>query len=281
MSKSTYCKKFREKSDEGMNLDIKELRTFAAHIVKEAGALLLRLKNEPLEYEEKCDQSDLATNVDWEVEKFLVDKISAKYPNHEIIGEEGVAEEGFVDYETLWMIDPIDGTTNFIHDFPFYGISVGIVHKGEGIVGVVYNPSTNELFYAEQGNGAYVNGKRLLLNEPILLKQALVASTMFWENLSTKTALHPSIIEIYKQTRGLRMIGGAAISLCEIAKGTLNAYIVPMLSAWDYAGGAIILKEAGGIVAQLNGSPVSCLHGGSLLAAHPSIHQSLLNHFCL
>jgi myo-inositol-1(or 4)-monophosphatase len=209
----------------------------------------------------------------WQI-KFL-----AKYPVHGIVGEEGVEEGGSFYHETQWVIDPIDGTTNFIHNFPFYGISIGIVYKGEGIIGVVYNPSTNELFYAEKDHGAFVNGNRLLLKEPILLKQALVASTMFWEDLSTKSALHPGIIDIYKRARGLRMVGGAAISLCEIAKGTLNAYIVPMLSAWDFAGGVMVLKEAGGIVTQLNGSPVSFLQGGSVLAAHPSIHQDLLNAF--
>jgi myo-inositol-1(or 4)-monophosphatase len=102
---------------------------------------------------------------------------------------------------------------------------------------------------------------------------------MFWENPKTKNTMHPSVIQIYKETRGLRMVGGAAISLCEVAKGTLNAYIVPGLSTWDYAAGIIILKEAGGTITRLNGQPVSLEYGGSLLASHPSIHRDLLDIF--
>ena len=262
-----------------MELNIKELGKYAASIVSEAGALLLKLRKEPLELEEKRDHSDLVTIVDSMVEKFLVDKIAEKYPNHGIVGEEGINEANAFDSDTQWIIDPIDGTTNFIHNFPFYGISVGIVHKGVGLIGVVYNPVTDELFYAEKDNGAYVNDVRLNLNQPILLKEALVSTNMFWEDERTKDALHPSIIEIYKKARGIRMVAGAAISLCEIAKGTLNAYIVSKLSTWDYAGGVIILKEAGGITTQLNGSPVSFESGGSILAAHPSIHKELLDSF--
>jgi myo-inositol-1(or 4)-monophosphatase len=102
---------------------------------------------------------------------------------------------------------------------------------------------------------------------------------MFWENVDTKAALHPNIIELYKETRGMRMLGGAAISLCEILTGTFSAYVMPMLSAWDFAGGAIILKEAGGIVTQLNGDEVDFTKGSSLLAAHPDIHNEILKKF--
>ncbi|WP_158217595.1 inositol monophosphatase family protein [Lottiidibacillus patelloidae] len=260
-----------------MTLDIDELGKFAADIVKEAGALLKELRTEPIKLEEKGDHANLVTFVDQEVEKFLVDNILEKYPDHGVVGEEGVFENVLTNFETEWVIDPIDGTTNFIHNFPFYGISVGIVHKGEGLIGVVYNPVTDELFYGQKGNGAYVNGDRLTISPEIQLSEALVATSMFWENIWTKDALHHSIIQLYKETRGVRMVGGAAITLCEIAKGTLNAYIVPMLSTWDYAGGVIILKEAGGSISQLSGSPVSFELGGSILAAHPSIHQELLN----
>jgi myo-inositol-1(or 4)-monophosphatase len=258
-----------------MNFDIKELGKFASDIVTEAGALLKKLQKEPLEFTEKHDHSDLVTIVDSAVEKFLVDKIIEKYPHHGIVGEEGMFEAESSHYETQWVIDPIDGTTNFIHGFPYYGISVGIVHQGVGMIGVVYNPQTDELFYAEKDNGAFVNGDRLSLDKPIALKEALVSSAMFWEDSSTKENLHPGVIEIYKKTRGIRMVAGAAISLCETAKGTLNAYIAPMLSTWDYAGGLIILKEAGGIITRLSGDPVSLEMGGSILASHPSIHGEL------
>lgn len=260
-----------------MNLDTKELGIFAKKIVKEAGILLKNLKKQPLHLEEKKNHSDLVTFVDSAIEKFLVEKIQEKYPNHIIIGEEGIDKREFSDSKTKWIIDPIDGTTNFIHNFPYYGISVGIIHEEEGIIGVVYNPSTDELFYAEKDKGSYVNDERIKITNRISLKEALVSTTMFWDNYQTKENIHPSIIEIYKDTRGLRMVGGAAISLCEVAKGTLNAYIMPMLNTWDYTGGTIILRETGGIITQLNGKPVSFEQGGNLLATHPDIHQELLN----
>lgn len=258
-----------------MNLDLKELGQYAIDIVSQAGQLLLNLRNEPLNLEEKKNHADLVTFVDSAVEKYLVERILEKYPNHGIVGEEGVFETNTPTFETQWIIDPIDGTTNFIHNFPYYGISVGIVHNGVGVIGVVYNPSTNELYFAEKDNGAYLNGQRIRLDNPMLFKEALVSSTMFWEDTRKKNAIHPSLVHIYKNTRGLRLVGGAAISLCEITKGTLNAYVAPMLSSWDYAGGIIILKEAGGIITRLDGKPVT-FEGGSILAAHPSIHKELL-----
>lgn len=259
-----------------MDIDIKELGQFASTVVSEAGQLLIKLRKDPLDLEEKRDHADLVTVVDSAVEKFLVDKILERYPNHGVVGEEGVFETDVTHFDTLWIIDPIDGTTNFIHNFPYYGISVGIVHKGVGVIGVVYNPSTNELYFAEKDNGAYVNGERLSLKKPMLFKEALVSSTMFWEDTRKKNAIHPSLLHIYKNTRGLRLVGGAAISLCEIAKGTLSAYVAPMLSTWDYAGGVIVLQEAGGVITRLDGSSVSFKESGSILAAHPSIHQELL-----
>ncbi|QOR64611.1 inositol monophosphatase [Cytobacillus suaedae] len=260
-----------------MDLDSKELGQFASEIVSEAGQLLLKLRNDPLDLEEKRDHADLVTVVDSAVERFLVDKIVERYPSHGIVGEEGVFETNVSHFDTQWIIDPIDGTTNFIHNFPYYGISVGIVHKGIGVIGVVYNPSTNELYFAEKGHGAYVNGEKLSLDKPMLLKEALVSSTMFWEDSRKKDAIHPSLLHIYKNTRGLRLVGGAAISLCEIAKGTLSAYVAPMLSTWDYAGGVIVLQEAGGVITRLDGKSVSFKESGSILAANPSIHQELLS----
>lgn len=263
-----------------MTLNIKEMGQFAKDIVTEAGAALLRMRSGEFGIEDKGGCNNLLTFADIAVEEFLVGEILKKYPTHGIISEEGTFKNESSLFETQWVIDPIDGTTNFIHNFPFYGISVAVVHRGVGLIGAVYNPLTNELFYAEKGNGAYVNGVPLTLAHPISLKEALVTTTMFWDDVRTQNNLHPSIIQIYKETRGLRMVGGAAISLSEIAKGNLNAYVVPMLSIWDYAAGVVILEEAGGTISRLDGQNVSFESGGgSLLAAHPSIHCDLLSIF--
>jgi myo-inositol-1(or 4)-monophosphatase len=262
-----------------MTINIEKLGEFAKGIVYEAGQLLLELKNKPLEMQDKKDQGDLVTIVDQTLEKFLVEKILENYPDHGILGEEGTFEGDLSKCDTLWVIDPIDGTTNFIHNIPFYGISVGIVHQNEGVIGVVYNPLTDKLYFASKGNGAFINDQQVKIESRLQLRDCVFSTSMFWENVDTKAALHPNIIELYKETRGMRMLGGAAISLCEILTGTFSAYVMPMLSAWDFAGGAIILKEAGGIVTQLNGDEVDFTKGSSLLAAHPDIHNEILKKF--
>lgn len=262
-----------------MLMNLKQLEDFAHQTVLKAGELLLELKKQPLVYTEKKDYSDLVTEVDKKVEAYLVEQILTAYPTHGILGEEGTFTEDSTKFDTIWVIDPIDGTTNFIQDFPFYAISVGIVHKGEGIMGFVYNPSTNELFHAVKGQGAYVNERKLERKNSLLLRESVISTTMFWEHVETQNALHPSIIELYKKTRAMRMLGGAALSLCEIAKGTLDAYVVPMLSPWDYAGGVIILKEAGGIATNLQGEEVQFEKNQSILASHPDIHAEILRNF--
>ena len=260
-------------------MNLHELSEFAGNVVLKAGGLLNEWKKQPLIYEEKRDYSDLVTEVDKKVEAFLVEEILKQYPDHGILGEEGTFKKDLVDYDTVWVIDPIDGTTNFIQNIPFYAISVGIVHKGKGIMGFVYNPSTDELFHAVAGEGAYVNNQKLELNNPMHLQEAVISTTMFWEDPITQNALHASIIELYKNTRAMRMLGGAALSLCEIAKGTIGAYVIPMLSPWDYAAGVIILKEAGGIVTDLKGEAIQFKQGQSLLAAHPDIHEKITQLF--
>lgn len=260
-----------------MKLNLKDIGGFASEMIKIAGEKLIELRKEALEIQDKGGYNNFQTNADTIIEKFLADTIEARFPEHGIIGEETVLKRGNPDIDITWIIDPIDGTTNFIHNFPFYGISIGIVHKGEGIIGVVYNPSTDEIFYGKKGNGSYVNGVKLDIRKPIKLSEALVTTTMYFDD--SFTHLHPGVMELYYQTRGLRMVGGASISICEIAKGTLNAYIVPSLSTWDYAAASIILKEAGGQLSQLNGKEISYQHGGSLLASYPSIHQDILNIF--
>lgn len=256
-----------------------EIYQFAHKTVLEAGKLLLELKKQPLVFSEKTDYADLVTEVDKKVEAFLVNKITERYPTHGILGEEGTFKEDLKNFETIWVIDPIDGTTNFIQDFPFYAISVGIIHQGEGVMGFVYNPSTDELFHAVKGQGAFVNQEKLELDKPLALKETVFSTSMFWEDVTTQNALHPSIIELYKNTRGMRMLGGAALSLCEIAKGTLNAYIMPMLSPWDYAGGVIVLQEAGGTITGLHGESVQYKNAQSILATHPAIHTEILQKF--
>lgn len=252
---------------------------FTCTIVREAGVLLKKLREEPLVTTEKESHADLVTVADPMIEKFLISRILSSYPTHGILGEEGTYKEAESHKETLWVIDPIDGTTNFIHGFPFYGISVAVVHRGIGLVGVVYNPMTDELFFAEQGKGLFLNGQRIKMEKSLQLKDALISTTMFWSDNETRDAIHPSVIHLYKETRGVRMLGGAAVTLCELAKGTFGAYYMPMLNAWDYAAGSLIVQEAGGIVTRLDGTLLDSTKHGGIIAAHPDIHGDIATWF--
>lgn len=258
---------------------MKEIGEFTCDIVKEAGILLANLKETPLTATEKENHADLVTMADPMIEKFLVTRVLEKYPTHGILGEEGGLNGTVNEAETTWVIDPIDGTTNFIHGFPFYGISVAVVHKGIGIVGVVYNPMTNELFFAEKGKGLTINGVRVQMKQSLPLKEALISTTMFWADNEKRDAIHPSVIQLYKQTRGVRMLGGAAVTLSELAKGTFGAYYMPMLNAWDYAAGAVIVQEAGGVVTRLDGTPLDFTCHGGIIAAHPDIYGEVAKWF--
>lgn len=260
-------------------MDFKQLGLFAQDMIKQAGKLILDLKGTPLQLEEKKSFSDLVTIVDKSVEEFLVTKILEKYPNHGILGEEGFFKEDIQSLETIWIVDPIDGTTNFIQEIPYYAISIGIMHKGEEIMGLVYNPITDELFFAQKGNGAFLNNQPLKLENPLSINEAVISTSMFWEDVETKSQLSSAIINIYHDTRGLRMLGGAALGLCDVARGRLNAYIMPMLSAWDFAAGKVILQEAGGIVTRLNGEDFLMNEKGSVIATHPDIHEDILSYF--
>lgn len=262
-----------------MNVNIKKLGQFASDLIKQAGVRLAQMQQNSISIEEKRSHSDLVTIADKDIEQFLVDHILKEYPNHGILCEEKTFDKELTDFDTVWVIDPIDGTTNFIHGFPFYGISIGIFHKGEGIIGLVYNPSTDELFYGQKGNGAYVNNKRMTIDKPVKENEALISTVTFWDDYKTKEKVHPAIIQLVKNTRGVRMVGGAAISLCEIAKGTFDAYIMPMLQPWDYAAGMIILQEAGGTLTTLRGESVAYTKGSSILATHPDLHKKLLQYF--
>lgn len=273
-----YNAKSYNKTKGGIKMELEKIASFAVEIVKESSTLLEEF-DEHILLKQKKDHADLVTEIDKKIESFLVKKITENYPEHGILGEEGMYEGEIEGKEVLWVIDPIDGTTNFIHGFPFYGISVGIVHEGKGVIGVVFNPSTSELFLGINGVGAFVNGERIELTGKKTLEDSLFSTNMFWEDNQTKEAMHPKVIQLHKKTRGIRIVGGAAISLTSISKGILNAYIMPKLSAWDFAGGAIFLENAGGIVTQIDGSPVDYIKGGSLIAAHPAIHKELVDLF--
>lgn len=217
---------------------------------------------------------DLVTDFDIRTENFLKEKLQKVFPSFTIVGEETSAE-GSYPAENVIFIDPIDGTTNFVHGVPFVAVSVGIITDSETKYGVVYNPILDELYSAETGKGAFCNGSPLKVSDNASLINSLVA-TGFPYKKDNLPYLMKVLEEVLKSTQGIRRAGAASLDLCYTAKGIYDLYYETRLQPWDMAGGIIIVREAGGIVTKLDGRYYD-MDDDSLIASNGLIHKEFLN----
>jgi myo-inositol-1(or 4)-monophosphatase len=234
----------------------------------------LDLKNSP---------HDLVTEVDKGSETLIRNLILTHFPHHSFLGEEGVepgpaasveALANMSEAEYLWIVDPIDGTTNFVHGFPFFTVSIALAYKGEVIVGVIYDPSHDEIFVAEKGKGAYVKGKRMSVSSEAKLIDSLVGSG-FPADRSYALPINLKGIEaIAPKVRNIRMAGSAALHLAYVAAGRLSGFWEIGLNSWDIAAGSLLIQEAGGKVTDTEGKPYS-LAVRNVMATNKWIHQEL------
>jgi myo-inositol-1(or 4)-monophosphatase len=234
---------------------------------------------------QKYSSHDLVTEVDKGAEKLIRNLIGTHFPQHHFLGEEGVepgpeassrAIAGFAEAEYLWIVDPIDGTTNFIHGFPFFSISIALAYKGDVIVGVVYDPIRDELFVAEKGKGAYLKGKRMQVSGEELLSESLVATGFPADHLKALPANLTGIMSIAPKVRNLRIAGSAALHLAYLAAGRLSGFWEIGLNAWDVAAGALLISESGGQVTDTEGLPFT-LATRNILATNGIVHQELVH----
>ncbi|OXM14021.1 inositol monophosphatase family protein [Paenibacillus herberti] len=232
---------------------------------------------------EKMSPHDLVTEVDKGSEKLIRSLIMMNFPNHSFLGEEGVepgpeasakALEDVRDAEYLWIVDPVDGTTNFVHGFPYFAVSIALAHHGEVILGVVYDPWKDELFIAEKGKGAYVRGRRMNVSSEPTLRDSLVATgfppehaTALPRNLAQLQLLAPKV-------RSIRSSGSAALHLAYVAAGRLSAYWEVGPNSWDLAAGALLVQESGGRIGDQDGTPYH-LGVRNVLATNGYIHDEL------
>lgn len=216
---------------------------------------------------------DLVTEYDVKTEQFLKEKLSKLFPDYQIVAEESFENEEIK--ENVIYIDPIDGTTNFVHGFPFVAISVGIYSGKEGKYGVVYNPILEELYSAEQGMGAFCNNEAIKVSTTSSLINSLIA-TGFPYKKDNLPYLMKVLEEVLKNTRGIRRAGAASLDLCYTAKGIFDLYYETRLKPWDMAGGMVILREAGGIVTHLDGR-YHDIDSDSLIASNGLLHKEFLN----
>jgi myo-inositol-1(or 4)-monophosphatase len=217
-------------------------------------------------------QSDFVTEVDKAAEATIIDVIREAYPNHAILAEESGAAG---DSEYQWIIDPLDGTTNFIHGFPQYAVSIGLAHKGVMQHAVVFDPTKNELFTASKGAGAFLNDKRIRVSKRQHLSEALIGTGFpfrVFDHVDTYIAIFR---ELTQKTAGLRRPGSAAIDLAWVACGRTDGFWEFGLSPWDMAAGTLLVSEAGGLVGDLAGES-NYLATGNLIAGSPKIFGQLL-----
>jgi myo-inositol-1(or 4)-monophosphatase len=195
---------------------------------------------------------DIVTDADLAAQAALVSVIRSRFPQHAIFSEEGLKPSR--EAETLWVLDPLDGTTNYAHRYPCFSVSIGVVRGDEPVVGVVYDPLQDHLFCVERGAGATMNGARLHVSQTDQLIHALVALDYAREP-HLRAEQMAAMVNCSRHIQTFRSLGSAALSLCYVAAGWLEAYFHWMLSPWDVAAGSLMLLEAGGAITDINGLP--------------------------
>jgi myo-inositol-1(or 4)-monophosphatase len=243
-------------------------------IAREAGALLVDYFHQHLKIEYKGD-ADLVTAADRASEVLIRERIRQHWPGHDVLGEEqGLNDQGS---EYRWYVDPLDGTTNFAHGYPVFCVSMGLEHRGARIAAVVYDPARDELFSAELGKGARLNGEAIQVSKTPVLKESLLATGF----PSHKRHKNPNIHfyhQITLRTHGVRRAGSAALDLCNVACGRFDGFWEFNLNPWDTAAGVLIVEEAGGKVSRFDGAPFE-LDSRETLASNGLVHEALLGEF--
>jgi len=248
----------------------------AVKAARKAGAIINRasLDLDLLQVSTK-GRSDFVTEVDRAAEEAIIDTLHTAYPQHGILAEESGASRPEGGDEYTWIIDPLDGTTNFIHGFPQYAVSIALQHRGQLTQGVVYDPTRNELFTASKGRGAFLNDRRIRVSRRTQLRECLIGTGFPFRSLEHIDAYLRMFRRITEETAGIRRPGAAALDLAYVACGRLDGFWELGLSAWDMAAGALLIVEAGGFVGDLNGEG-HYLTQGNIVCGNPKVFPQLL-----
>ena len=220
----------------------------------------------------KKSHADFVSEVDRVAEQTIIQTLLEAYPNHAILAEESGSQG---ESEFVWIIDPLDGTTNFLHGLPQFAVSIALQHKGIITQAVVYDPSRNELFTATRGRGAFLNDKRLRVTKRLHLADSLIGTGFPYTRFEHLDAYISIFKDLMQKTAGLRRPGSAAIDLAWMAAGRYDGFFETGLKPWDIAAGCLLITEAGGMVSDLSGND-TYLGTGHICAGNPEIHPQLL-----
>ena len=244
----------------------------AIEIAREAGQILLAHRGVGFELK---GAHDLVTAADRASEEFIIKQLKERFPKHGIVAEEGGRVA--MDAELRWYVDPLDGTTNFAHGFPMWNVTLALARKGEVIAGVVYDPLNRELFAAERGAGARLNGAPIHVSKAASINDSLLSTGFPSRKRHQNVNIH-FYYQLAMLSHGVRRGGSAAIDLAYTACGRLEAFWEFGLNPWDMAAGCLLVEEAGGKTCGMRGEPLD-LHGPYLLADNGLIHQEMLSLF--
>jgi myo-inositol-1(or 4)-monophosphatase len=218
---------------------------------------------------------DFVSEVDRGAEAAIVEVLLEAYPDHGILAEEGTVNAKVKNPDNIWIIDPLDGTTNFLHGFPQYCVSIALQHKGVITQGVVYDPNRNDLFTATRGAGAYLNDRRLRVSRRTKMEDSLVATGFPFKDGSLVEMYLGMMREMMHKTAGIRRAGAAALDLAHTAAGWYEGFWEVGLNPWDMAAGSLLVMEAGGLVADIHGEE-QYMQNGSIIAATPKIFSQMV-----
>jgi len=250
-------------------------------ISKEAGELIRNAFGKDHSIEFKTNELNLVTETDKASEKLITDFIRKKYPSHGVLAEE--ESEANRSSEYLWVVDPLDGTTNFAHGLPIFSVSIGVQKNGETIAGVVYDVMRDIVYSAEKSGGSFENGKQISVNKNSNLGHSVLVTGFPYDIRENPDKAFERFIEFLKQARGIRRLGSAAIDFCYVANGVFDGFWEVSLHPWDICAGKLIVEEAGGIVTDFDGNEIdiysTCLavRQERILATNGVIHQKMID----
>lgn len=259
-------------------METKNIYDDAVSWTKEAGERIRASFQLALTIDTKSNANDLVTNMDKETEQFFITQIKKKYPHHRILGEEGIGEKINDLIGVVWIIDPIDGTTNFVHQKRNFAISVAVYVDGTGMLGLIYDVVHDELYSAIKGEGAFMNQTPLKKLQPVPVQKAIIGLNATW--ITRNRRINPELLRpLVEDVRGTRSYGSAAIEMAYVAADRLDAYISLRLSPWDFAAALVIVEEVGGICRTLRGEPINLLEQNSILISKPGLFEVILSNY--
>ncbi|MEJ2758350.1 MAG: inositol monophosphatase family protein [Anaerolineales bacterium] len=242
-------------------------------LAKGAGEILRAGYHQTKQIDHK-QEIDLVTETDKASEDYILQQINERVPRHHIVAEENGESAGDPDH--TWYIDPLDGTTNFAHGLPIFSVSIAYAHQGVTTLGVVYDPIREELYRAELGQGAFLNGQRLHVSQQTELKQSLVVTGYPYDRFTNPNNNLRHTQNFLMRVQGFRRLGSAALDLCNVASGRVDGYWEVYLERYDMAAGALIAEEAGARVTKVDGTPNILAEPYSVVAANAALHSEML-----